>query len=100
MVKFLIFFILIFSLLDCTNSNNNDSNLTKATITGRDFRKCMCCGGWIIKIDTLDCLFDNLPASATFNLDSEKYPLPVLIAYTKKTEYCDNFITITTIKKQ
>jgi hypothetical protein len=100
-MKKILMLIILVSFLGCSGStNNDDSKYKEATITGADYRKCMCCGGWLIDIDTLHFNFNNLPDGSQINLEQEKFPLPVLVQYNTRTEGCANIIDITHIKKR
>lgn len=91
--------ILLAFLFSCSSPDIIDSWPVRAEIIGQDMRECACCSGWLIKIDTNYYNFEKLPANANFNLDSEKYPLPVQILYKKRTTGCKNMIDITNILK-
>lgn len=49
------------------------------TIIGPDYRKCMCCGGWFIRIDKDTLRFHQVPEGSNVNLTDEKYPVNVYL---------------------
>ena len=69
-------------------------NPVKAIITGQDMRDCMCCDGWMIKIDSSVYDFNKVPQGCTINLDSAKFPLNVYISWIKDTISCGNKIIL------
>ena len=97
-----LFLIAILALMiGCSGSTNNEeSKYKEAIITGVDMRKCLCCGGWFIKIDSVEYNFATIPEGAEVNLNTESLPLTVLIQYNLRTEGCTNIIDITRMKKK
>ena len=73
---------------------------SEGTITGQDYRMCVCCGGWFITIDEKQYLFNTLPGDAGFSLDNEKFPLAVKLDWTLNASGCPNTITIQKIQKE
>jgi len=69
-------------------------------ILGLDKGACMCCGGWIIKIDSNQYRFNALPDKSTIDLKKEKFPLPVKVVWKLNIKGCQNTITIESIKKE
>jgi hypothetical protein len=71
------------------------------TITGPDYRKCACCGGWFITIGNDEYTFWALPAGSSLDLENEKFPLKVKLDWTKPDETCpSNRIEVVRIKKK
>lgn len=66
------------------------------TIFGFDYRKCMCCGGWFIKIDQDTLRFDRLPEGCTVDLNDPVFPVEVYLDWQPKDPKClGDEITIT-----
>ncbi|MFH0761133.1 MAG: hypothetical protein V2A67_06490 [Bacteroidota bacterium] len=72
------------------------------TIFGFDYRKCMCCGGWFIRIDQDTLRFDQVPETCTINFDSISYPLEVWLDWHPKDPRCmgDEIIVERMIEKK
>lgn len=62
--------------------------MDQGTITGGDYRKCMCCGGWFIKIKNDRYRFYQLPEKSGIDLKEEKFPLEVQLNWEKDTAAC------------
>ena len=73
---------------------------SKGIITGLDMKACMCCGGWIIRIDSQQYQFNALPKNSILDLKQEKFPLPVKLTWKLNAKGCPNTITIESIKKE
>ncbi len=100
LVKYVLL-VLFLCLTACTDTNNNnDSDLKSAIITGPDYRKCMCCGGWFIEIDNVQYNISTIPDDSQINLEKETFPLAVLVSFNKRTTGCENIIDIIKIKKK
>jgi len=70
------------------------------TITGPDFRKCMCCGGWFINIKKEQYRFYKLPKGSDLDLTTESFPIEVQLNWEKDTTACmGDEIIIKEIKK-
>ncbi|MEM8896708.1 MAG: hypothetical protein AAGC85_01325 [Bacteroidota bacterium] len=63
---------------ECTPENG-----VEASITGPDFRRCACCGGWFIEIADSTYRFQKFPdCSETEGLANDvKYPLHVTVEF-------------------
>jgi hypothetical protein len=71
------------------------------TITGPDYRKCACCGGWFITIDNDEYTFWSVPAGSNLDLEKETFPLKVRLDWKKIEEPClYNRIEVVRIKKK
>ena len=92
--------ILLFLALSCSKEET-EGYMSNGTILGPDYRKCMCCGGWFIKIDTTTWRFFDLPSNNGIVLDSEKFPLSVQLDWMKKDSAClsDEIIVLRIMKK-
>ncbi len=65
-----------------------ESGMDSGTITGYDFRKCMCCGGWFVEIGDSTWRFDQLPEGSTLELDPFDMPVAVWLSWEKKDPQC------------
>jgi hypothetical protein len=84
---FRLFIILSFILLSGCQREKNDYQ-SEGTITGYDYRMCMCCGGWFVEIGDSTWRFDQIPEGCTIILDSVTFPLPVYLDWEKKNPPC------------
>jgi hypothetical protein len=77
-------------------------NLVEAQITGQDYRKCMCCGGWWLQTADGTYLFSSYPTDAGLDLNNaEAYPISVKVAFEPDSSICNglfNRIKITTLQ--
>jgi hypothetical protein len=93
--------VIIFSACEKRDSScgNNDSvnKYSTAVITGRDFTKCYCCGGWIIEIDNLTYKFDRAPVGSTVNLETLSYPASVNVTWHSLPGNCSQKIEIVSL---
>jgi hypothetical protein len=58
----------------CTKNNGYDSH---GTIIGFDYRKCMCCSGWFIVIDSDTLRFQQVPEGSAVVLDVTSFPVDI-----------------------
>lgn len=80
-ISVLIFF---FSCSDEIDKNFKNSGI----ITGQDFRRCMCCGGWFIDINSETYRFYDLPDNSDLDLYSEEFPVQVNLDWTSDQNGC------------
>jgi len=85
-MKNLVYMILLTGLL--TACSKDKGLMDSGTIIGQDYRKCMCCGGWFIRIEKDTLRFDQLPRWCTINLDDAKYPIDVRLNWHHKDPKC------------
>ncbi len=85
MKRLLILSVILFSLAGCKKEPCYQS---KGIITGFDYRKCMCCGGWFIEIEDSTWRFDQVPEGSTVNLDSVDFPFKVYLDWKEKDPKC------------
>ena len=71
----------------CSKDGMPDNLLDEGTVTGRDARRCACCGGWFIKIKGETYRFQTLPAS-DIDLGDEQYPVEVTLEWGTAPEQC------------
>lgn len=62
------------------------STANDGIITGRDARRCMCCGGWFVDIQGQTYRFMTLPKDADIEL--ETYPVSVTLDWEVDPEAC------------
>ena len=86
MRKFLITIIVIL-ISACSDEVNSDFK-DIGTITGEDFRRCMCCGGWFIDINSETYRFNELPENSTLDLNIEEFPIQVNIDWIADENAC------------
>ena len=74
----------------CTDEDQARDFKDIGTITGQDFRKCMCCGGWFIEINAEVYRFNELPDNSVVDLDSisEEFPIQVTLDWIKDQDAC------------
>jgi hypothetical protein len=100
MMKVLLLTAILIIMLSCSDNVNNNDNLIPAVITGPDYRDCVCCGGWIILIDSINYNFDRVPEGSSINLDNEKFPLNVNVLWMVDTIPCGNRILLKKLQKR
>lgn len=61
---------------------------SKGVITGPDFRKCICCGGWFIGIGGETYRFYELPSESDLDLENSAFPIEVKLNWHKKANAC------------
>jgi hypothetical protein len=86
-------------MIACTKENDNYKSV--GTITGIDYRMCVCCGGWIINIEDVRYLIDSMPKNSSLNLAEETFPITVKLDWQLVSNGCSAFnrITVQRIKK-
>jgi hypothetical protein len=80
--------ILVFSLIFAISCKKETDITSIGKITGPDMRMCACCGGWFINIDNAVYVFDQLPPNSGIDLNTEKFPIAVKVAWRKNTTRC------------
>jgi hypothetical protein len=90
---------ILFIMIACTKENDNYKSV--GTITGIDYRMCVCCGGWIIYIKDVRHLIDSMPKNSSLNLAEETFPITVKLDWQLVSNGCGAFngITVQRIKK-
>jgi len=73
------------------------------TITESDYRKCMCCGGYLLEIDGKQFNFEKSELPDNFTFDDTLLPLQIELNFEPKADDCSgsgiNWITILKIRK-
>jgi len=77
--------IICFVLASCMKDNDFGQ---KGVITGFDYRKCMCCGGWFISINDSTYRFYQLPDQNNIDLENASFPVEVILSCKKDPNGC------------
>ncbi|HKJ44106.1 MAG TPA: hypothetical protein VKA27_18560 [Sunxiuqinia sp.] len=92
--------ILAVLMIACEKSDNPYQST--GTITGPDYRECICCGGYFIAIDNDTTYnFESLPDGVKIDLNTAEFPIAVKLDWSLDRE-CGNtqYITISRLEKQ
>jgi hypothetical protein len=99
-MKIKIFFLLISTLLIFSCEKTKYANT--GTISGPDYRKCMCCGGYFIEIAGKQYNFQKSELPGNFTFDDKQLPLIVELNFKLKADACASsgisWITIVDVK--
>ena len=91
--------ILLLAFSSCSEDGNEFMN--NGTITGIDFRECVCCGGYYIDINDSTYRFFTLPANSEVPLDNPVFPIYVKLDWAKADTVClGDEIKVLKIKKR
>jgi hypothetical protein len=82
------FVILIFTALLISGCSKEVTPGDEGIITGYDYRKCMCCGGWFIQIQDSTYRFDVVPEDCTIDFENANYPMEVWVKWEEKDPQC------------
>lgn len=75
--------------------------MNQAKILEPDYRMCVCCGGWFIKIDNDTLRFYELPSDFNIDLNTETLPIEVELNWEKDKNDClGDEIIIDAIRKK
>ncbi|MFN8257278.1 MAG: hypothetical protein U0W24_16400 [Bacteroidales bacterium] len=97
-IIFTVFLIMILSQDSCSKQ---EYWMDQGKITGPDYRRCMCCGGYFIEIKDSTYRFTTLPEKSKLDLSNETFPVDVLINWKKKENSCLNDeIVVLSIQKE
>lgn len=95
------FAITLILMLMSSGCEKEDIWMDNGTITGPDYRKCMCCGGWFVNIKKEHYRFYILPKGSNLDLYTESYPIEVQLNWEIDTTGCmGDEIIIKEIKKK
>jgi hypothetical protein len=96
-MKHFICLLLILALVTGCQKDHGYQN--SGSIIGADYRKCMCCSGWFIKIEKDTLRFQTLPEGSTLNLSDAKFPIEVFLDWHYPDPQCmKDLIIVTRIK--
>ncbi|MCX6223309.1 MAG: hypothetical protein NTV01_00910 [Bacteroidia bacterium] len=93
-MKHLLTLLLLATLL--TGCRKDHGYQDSGTILGFDYRKCMCCSGWFIKIEKDTLRFQTLPEGSTINLTDAKFPVDVYLDWHYPDPQCMKDLIIVT----
>ena len=96
-------FMLLALLWTCSKSNGSGSTggiyRSNGVITGFDYNKCKCCGGYQIEINGKQYLFSSIPSGSLLKNFVISYPFPVTLDWKKDTSSgCSDRITVLDIE--
>jgi hypothetical protein len=86
-MRHIVIFLFIFGALFIA-CRRDSTDWVDAQITGIDFRKCVCCGGFFLKTADTTYLFSDSKISETLDLYNAKFPIPVRAEFSPDTTYC------------
>lgn len=70
------------------------------TITGPDYRECICCGGYFIEMNDSTYNFETLPDGTDIDLNTAEFPVPVKLDWSYDRKCGDiQYISISRIEK-
>ena len=96
-IKILAAVLLCFMLVSCLKDNDFGQS---GVITGFDYRKCYCCGGWFININDSTYRFFELPDQNNIDLENASFPVEVILTWKTDPNACmRDEIIITRIEK-
>ncbi|MCP4460954.1 MAG: hypothetical protein GY816_23480 [Cytophagales bacterium] len=79
---------ILLSLSSCSDASQENDLKSVGTITGQDFRMCLCCRGWFIEVNNESYRFSDLPDKSSINLVSEELPIEVYVDWTLDQNSC------------
>jgi|TARA_B110000902_G_scaffold255145_1_gene320088 hypothetical protein len=89
------------TLLICISCKKEENYMNQAKILEPDYRMCVCCGGWFIKIDNDTLRFYELPSDCNIDLNAETLPIEVELNWEKDKNDClGDEIIIDAIRKK
>ena len=93
---------ILFVVLMAACEKNDTPYQSTGTITGPDYRECICCGGYYIEIDDDTTYnFETLPDGVDIDLNTAEFPIPVKLDWSFDRD-CGGieYININRIEKQ
>ena len=79
---------IIVVFISCSDEDQEMGLTDVGTITAMDYRKCMCCGGWFIEINSETYRFNELPENSNLNLNNETLPIEVNLDWVVDENAC------------
>jgi len=100
-MRTIILFIVFFTFL-AVSCERNHGYQSEGTITGYDFRKCMCCGGYFVDIEDSTYRFYTMPNGFIFNWETDTFPIEVLLNWKPDSVLClgDEIIVSKMIRRE
>ena len=94
----MIFCLFLLALMACKKEKHF---MNEGKITGYDYRKCSCCGGYYIDINSNTYRFYVLPENSNFDLTNATFPINVELDWKKVEPGClGDEIILEDIKKE
>lgn len=87
-MKSIIFIGVILLLAFSSCSEDGSEFMSNGTITGIDFRECVCCGGYFIDINDSTYRFFTIPANSEVQLENTVFPIYVKLDWVKADTVC------------
>jgi hypothetical protein len=88
--------ILLWCILNGCKYDDASPGGSEGIVLGQDFRMCMCCGGWLVKINEQSYHFE-MPQRANISA-SDKFPLKVRLDWQLSNKGC-GWIVVNSIQK-
>ncbi|NQU54496.1 MAG: hypothetical protein HQ522_18385 [Bacteroidetes bacterium] len=96
-----VLFVCCISILGFLACEKEELLPSEGKITGLDHRKCGCCGGWFIEIESSTYRFYESPIISELDLMNETFPVFVRLAWSKDETGCGiDLIKIGAIMKE
>ena len=78
------------------SAQESDSCTFDALVIGKDVSKCLCCGGWQVKVGEHVYLINEIPPLGLSSDDTwtSEFPIPIKINFGVLEFGCDNRIVI------
>jgi len=86
MTKTLFGIVVLFILSTSCEKNNGFQN--EGIISGYDYRKCMCCGGYFVEVEDSTYRFYVMPDDFNFDWETDTFPLNVLLDWRLDSAQC------------
>jgi hypothetical protein len=87
-LKFIVLFIVVFSLTNCEKQTELVNKTTDARIVGFVTEKCYCCWGWVIKVGTETIKAEHIPDLTPS--ENTVFPIEARITIGQKTIDCSD----------
>ncbi len=81
-------FLLLSACSDDGNSSDSEYTTTDGVLIGRDFRKCFCCGGWFVEMQTDTMRIWNMPSGFADKPENKDLPVDVRFGWKDMEEGC------------
>jgi hypothetical protein len=87
-MKIIIFTSVFIILIISSCSTDENEFMSNGIISGIDFRKCSCCGGYFIDINDSTYRFYTLPTGSEVTLENPVFPIYVKLDWAKADAVC------------
>ena len=78
--------LLLLIISSCSDESGDIMDV--GVVTGEDFRRCACCGGWFIEIGDERSRFIELPEGNDLDLSAAQLPLEVALTWAVEDPGC------------